>query len=169
MLSITHCRFHIGKVYRRDEPQMARGRFREFYQCDFDIAGDYDVMVPDAEVLGALVDILRLLVNAVGPFEVKLNHRKLLDAIMVLCGVPKESFRPVCSAIDKLDKMSWEDVKREMCETKGLRPEVADRIYQFVSMKGKPVEMLQKLEKMEDLTKLVESQVRRRSLWLIVE
>ena len=32
-------RFHIAKVYRRDNPQMKRGRFREFYQCDFDIAG----------------------------------------------------------------------------------------------------------------------------------
>lgn len=32
-------RFHIAKVYRRDQPQMNKGRFREFYQCDFDIAG----------------------------------------------------------------------------------------------------------------------------------
>jgi histidyl-tRNA synthetase len=32
-------RFHIAKVYRRDNPQMNKGRFREFYQCDFDIAG----------------------------------------------------------------------------------------------------------------------------------
>jgi histidyl-tRNA synthetase len=32
-------RFHIAKVYRRDNPQMNKGRFREFYQCDFDVAG----------------------------------------------------------------------------------------------------------------------------------
>lgn len=44
-------RYYIGKVYRRDNPQMNRGRFREFYQCDFDIAGAYPSMVPDAEVL----------------------------------------------------------------------------------------------------------------------
>jgi histidyl-tRNA synthetase len=44
-------RFHIGKVYRRDQPNMNRGRFREFYQCDFDIAGSYPTMVPDAEVI----------------------------------------------------------------------------------------------------------------------
>ena len=43
-------RYHIAKVYRRDQPQLNRGRFREFYQCDFDIAGSYSVMVPDAEV-----------------------------------------------------------------------------------------------------------------------
>ena len=43
-------RFHIGKVYRRDNPQLARGRYREFYQCDFDVAGTYMPMVADAEV-----------------------------------------------------------------------------------------------------------------------
>ena len=43
-------RFHIAKVYRRDNPQLARGRYREFYQCDFDVAGTYMPMVADAEV-----------------------------------------------------------------------------------------------------------------------
>ena len=43
-------RYHIAKVYRRDQPQLNRGRYREFYQCDFDIAGNYSAMVPDAEV-----------------------------------------------------------------------------------------------------------------------
>lgn len=38
-------------MYRRDQPQMNRGRFREFYQCDLDIAGAYPLMVPDAEIL----------------------------------------------------------------------------------------------------------------------
>lgn len=44
-------RYHIAKVYRRDQPAMTRGRYREFYQCDFDIAGEYEPMIPDAEVL----------------------------------------------------------------------------------------------------------------------
>ena len=34
-------RYHISRVYRRDNPQLAKGRYREFYQCDFDIAGTY--------------------------------------------------------------------------------------------------------------------------------
>ena len=51
-------RYHIGKVYRRDNPQMSKGRFREFYQCDFDIAGpNYGKMIPDAEVLKVVVKI----------------------------------------------------------------------------------------------------------------
>merc|ERR1712033_161962 len=44
-------RYHIAKVYRRDNPAMTRGRYREFYQCDFDIAGVYDPLIPDAECL----------------------------------------------------------------------------------------------------------------------
>ena len=55
-------RFHVGKVYRRDQPQMTRGRFREFYQCDLDIAGRYAPMVPDAEILAVrdteLLDVM---------------------------------------------------------------------------------------------------------------
>ena len=48
-------RYHMAKVYRRDNPQMNRGRFREFMQCDFDIAGSYPPMIPDAEVLKVLL------------------------------------------------------------------------------------------------------------------
>lgn len=51
-------RYHIGKVYRRDDPKMTRGRYREFYQCDFDIAGNYDSMISDAECLKIIVEIL---------------------------------------------------------------------------------------------------------------
>ncbi len=51
-------RFHIAKVYRRDQPQMTKGRFREFYQCDFDIAGSYGKMIPDAEVLSVVNSII---------------------------------------------------------------------------------------------------------------
>lgn len=51
-------RYHIGKVYRRDNPKMTRGRYREFYQCDFDIAGDFDSMVPDSECIKIVVEIL---------------------------------------------------------------------------------------------------------------
>jgi histidyl-tRNA synthetase len=44
-------RYHMARVYRRDNPAMNKGRYREFYQCDFDIAGKYAPMVPDAECL----------------------------------------------------------------------------------------------------------------------
>ena len=73
-------RFHIAKVYRRDNPQMSKGRFREFYQCDFDIAGTYGLMLPDADLLSVIIDILSSL--DIGGFIIKLNNRKFLDAMI---------------------------------------------------------------------------------------
>lgn len=46
--------------------------------------------------------------------QIKLNHRKLLDGMMQICGVPPEKFRTICSSIDKLDKQSFQQVKKEM-------------------------------------------------------
>lgn len=49
--------------------------------------------------------------------QVKLNHRKLLDGMMQICGVPPEKFRTICSSIDKLDKQSFEQIRKEMVRT----------------------------------------------------
>lgn len=133
-------RYHIAKVYRRDQPAMSKGRMREFYQCDFDIAGSYDRMLPDAEILRIICEIFGekgLAWTSEGGFIIKINHRKVLDGIFEVCGVPKEKIRPISSAVDKLDKLPWEEVKKEMVEEKGLSEEVADQIWKFVQMKGR--------------------------------
>ncbi|VDD83511.1 unnamed protein product [Mesocestoides corti] len=95
-------RYQIGKVYRRDQPAMNRGRFREFYQCDFDIAGDFGLMMADAECLRVVYEVLRDL--NLGEFVIKLNHRRFLDGLFSACGVPPEKFATTCSSVDKLDK-----------------------------------------------------------------
>ncbi|CAI5465752.1 unnamed protein product [Closterium sp. Yama58-4] len=137
-------RYHVARVYRRDNPQMNRGRYREFYQCDFDIAGQYAPMVPDAEVVKVLTELLDEL--AIGDYEIKLNHRGLLDGMLAICGVPATKFRAICSAVDKLDKEPWDAVRTEMIEEKGLQPEVADRIGEFVKHKGEPHHLLATLQ-----------------------
>ncbi|KAG5930304.1 hypothetical protein E4U42_002228 [Claviceps africana] len=126
-------RYHIAKVYRRDQPAIARGRFREFHQCDFDIAGVYDPMIPDAEVLRIIVEVFEALKLGV---TIKLNHRQVLDGMFAVAGVTQDKIRSISSAVDKLDKMSWEDVKKEMVEEKGLEAEVADRIGEYVRHAG---------------------------------
>ncbi|CAM9538872.1 unnamed protein product, partial [Discosporangium mesarthrocarpum] len=101
-------------------------------------------MVPDAEVLSVACEILSSL--PIGDFKIKLNHRRqvcqshsccchllLLDAILDICGCPPEKFRSICSAIDKLDKEEWKEVRREMVEEKGLAEESADKIGTFVA------------------------------------
>ncbi|TXT12880.1 hypothetical protein VHUM_01281 [Vanrija humicola] len=142
-------RYHIAKVYRRDQPVMSKGRMREFYQCDFDIAGTYDPMVPDAEILYILIEALTAL--DVGEFTIKLNHRKILDGIFELAGVPADKTRAISSAVDKLDKLPWADVKNEMTVEKGLDEAVADRIGEYVGLKGKGREVLAKLQADEKL------------------
>ncbi|CDS10433.1 hypothetical protein LRAMOSA03109 [Lichtheimia ramosa] len=143
-------RYHIGKVYRRDQPAMTKGRMREFYQCDFDMAGAYDPMIADAEILKILCEALTAL--DIGEYTVKLNHRKILDGIFEVCGVPEEKIRPISSAVDKLDKLPWEDVKKEMTEEKGLPEDVADKIGGYVKLKGGR-DLLETLSKDENLTK----------------
>ncbi|MBN3318492.1 SYHC protein, partial [Atractosteus spatula] len=127
-------RYHIAKVYRRDNPAMTRGRYREFYQCDFDIAGQYDPMIPDAECLKIVHEILSEL--QLGDFRIKVNDRRILDGLFAVCGVPDDKFRTICSTVDKLDKVPWEEVKNEMVNEKGLAVEAADQIGEYVSMHG---------------------------------
>ncbi|XP_030378983.1 histidine--tRNA ligase, cytoplasmic [Scaptodrosophila lebanonensis] len=127
-------RYHIAKVYRRDNPAMTRGRYREFYQCDFDIAGSYDPMLADAECVKIVSEVLDTL--DIGDYVIKLNHRQLLDGMFEACGVPVDKFRTICSAVDKLDKSPWADVRKEMIEEKGLDDATADRIGEYVRLNG---------------------------------
>ncbi|KAM3664798.1 histidine--tRNA ligase, cytoplasmic-like [Ammospiza nelsoni] len=127
-------RYHVAKVYRRDNPATTRGRYREFYQCDFDIAGQFDPMIPDAECLKIVHEILSDL--QLGDFVIKVNDRRILNGVFDVCGVPESQFIPACCTIDKLDKIPWEEVRSEMVGEKGLSPEAADRIGEYVQLHG---------------------------------
>ncbi|KAK3689419.1 histidyl-tRNA synthetase precursor [Podospora appendiculata] len=149
MNSITQIkRYQIAKVYRRDQPAIARGRFREFHQCDFDIAGVYDPMIPDSETLCVITEVFEALKLDV---TIKLNHRKILDGMFAVAGVPADKTRAISSAVDKLDKMAWADVKKEMVEEKGLAEEVADQIGEYVQNKGTIAETMVYLKANEKL------------------
>lgn len=123
---------------------------REFYQCDFDIAGTFDAMAPDAEVIATIVEVFKAL-GWDGNFTIKMNHRKILDGIFEVCGVPAEKIRSISSAVDKLDKMPWADVKKEMVEEKGLPEIVADKIGEWVVLKGGE-DLLERLQNDESLS-----------------
>ncbi|XP_075397795.1 histidine--tRNA ligase, mitochondrial isoform X2 [Tenrec ecaudatus] len=127
-------RYHVGKVWRRESPTIVQGRYREFCQCDFDIAGQFDPMIPDAECLKIICEILSGL--QLGGFLIKVNDRRIIDGVFAACGVPENKFRAICSSIDKLDKMSWNDVRYEMVTKKSLAPEVADRIGEYIQRFG---------------------------------
>ncbi|RDV37879.1 histidine--tRNA ligase [Bradymonadaceae bacterium TMQ3] len=104
-------RFQIAPVWRADRPQ--RGRFREFYQCDVDVIGSTSMTV-EVEVASAICEVLERL--EFKNFRIHLNHRLLLNAMMEAAGVPADLQNDALVAIDKLDKIGLDGVKKELSE-----------------------------------------------------
>src|SRR5712671_5500469 len=102
-------RYQIQPVWRADRP--ARGRFREFYQCDIDAIGSTSAIV-EAELLGAVAEVMTRL--GFQDFVVRLNHRRLLSAILEQSGLPREQHGEALISIDKLDKLAREQVMLDM-------------------------------------------------------
>jgi histidyl-tRNA synthetase len=107
-------RYQIQPVWRADRP--ARGRFREFFQCDVDCIGSSSMIV-EAEILSAVSEILGRL--GFGDFTIRLNHRRVLTDILDTAGVPEELHADALVAIDKLDKVGVEGVAQEL-EDRGI-------------------------------------------------
>ena len=128
-------RYHIAKVYRREAIHMTKGRYRELYQCDYDIAGKYDSYLPEVEIVYLMNEVLSSL--NIGKFKILVNHRVLLNEMVLLSGCDKNLFKKICSAIDKLDKSPWEEVEKELI-SKGVSEAQAKSIKNFVSFKGDP-------------------------------
>jgi histidyl-tRNA synthetase len=102
-------RYQIQPVWRADRP--ARGRFREFYQCDIDAIGSTSPVV-EAEVLGAVSEVLTRL--GFDDFVIRLNHRGALTAILECAGVPVSLHADALVALDKLDKIGIAGVETEL-------------------------------------------------------
>src|SRR4028119_1668297 len=96
-------RYQIQPVWRADRP--ARGRFREFYQCDVDAIGSRSMIV-EAELCAAASDALTQL--GFTNFTIRLNHRQVLAAVLEQAGVPVERHGDALVALDKLDKIGPE-------------------------------------------------------------
>ena len=107
-------RYQIQPVWRADRP--ARGRFREFYQCDVDALGSTSPAI-EAELCGAVSEVLTALGFA--DFHIRLNHRQLLSAILRRVGVRPENEASTLVVLDKLDKIGQDGVVKELLE-KGL-------------------------------------------------
>jgi len=102
-------RYQIQPVWRADRP--AKGRFREFWQCDVDVTGTKSV-VADAEVCGAIATVLQQLGFA--DFRILVNHRELLRALVADAGIAPQSEGLALIVLDKLDKVGVDGVKKEL-------------------------------------------------------
>jgi histidyl-tRNA synthetase len=107
-------RYQIQPVWRADRP--ARGRFREFYQCDVDAIGSRSPVV-EAELCAAASDVLRAL--GFTDFVIKLNHRGVLTGLLKAAGVPSDQHDEALVALDKMDKIGPEGVQREL-QSRGI-------------------------------------------------
>jgi histidyl-tRNA synthetase len=114
-------RYQIQPVWRADRP--ARGRFREFYQCDVDAIGSTSAVV-EAEMLGAVSDVLKTL--GFLDFTIQLNHRVLLTALLTGAGIDPALHGTALVAIDKLDKIGRDGVRDDMV-ARGVTADAAAR------------------------------------------
>ena len=118
-------RYQIQPVWRADRP--ARGRFREFYQCDIDATGTTSPIV-EAEILGAVSEILTTL--GFSDFVIRLNHRRVLTALLETAGVPAAQHGDALVALDKLDKIGADGVTKEFA-ARGIADAAGARALSF--------------------------------------
>jgi histidyl-tRNA synthetase len=102
-------RYQIQPVWRADRP--ARGRFREFYQCDIDAIGSKSLVV-DVELLASVCDVLIRL--GFQDFVVRVNHRRALTALLDCAGIPGGRHADALIVLDKLDKIGAAGVEQEL-------------------------------------------------------
>jgi histidyl-tRNA synthetase len=122
-------RYQIQPVFRADRP--AKGRFREFFQCDLDVVGSASRVV-EAEVLNAPAEVLRRLgFSAPDAFRIRLNHRGVLRALMRVAGVAPAQEEAALVAVDKLDKIGREGVAREL-EQRRIPLQSAERLAELL-------------------------------------
>ncbi len=125
-------RYQIQPVWRADRP--ARGRYREFYQCDVDAIGSGSMIV-EAELISAVSEILKRL--GFNDFVVKLNSRKILTEMLDAALIPAEKQTDALVAIDKLDKIGRDGVSKELSE-RGIETESAAKVLDlFESVAGR--------------------------------
>ena len=113
----------IGNVFRADRPQ--KGRFRQFCQCDIDILGEA-TNLGEIETLLATSTLLKEIQFDKYNFSFDINDRRILKAMVMYAGFSDEDFESVCITLDKLDKVGFDGVKKELLE-KGYAKDKIDK------------------------------------------
>ena len=132
-------RYQIQPVWRADRP--ARGRFREFYQCDVDALGSTSPAI-EAEVCAAVSDALSEL--GFSDFTIRINHRQVLTSILKVAGIPEALHGTALVAVDKLDKIGADAVKAEM-NSRGVDVAAAGKLLELFDVLGKDREQSRRL------------------------
>lgn len=121
-LPIPFRSFQFGPVWRAERPQ--KGRYRQFYHCDIDIIGEASVL---AEV--ELIEATTAALAAIGlaGTTVRLSDRRYLSALAESVGLSEENWPAFFIGLDKLDKIGWEGVQRELIDDRALSAAAVDQ------------------------------------------
>ncbi len=134
-------RYHMGPVWRGENT--GHGRYREFWQCDFDTIGTQS-NASDIEVALVIHDLMRAL--GFERFEIHINNRLLLNGLLEELGLAGQT-AAVLRVLDKLPKVGADAVVAEMTEKAGVAVENARRILALAQMEGSNAEILGRVEK----------------------
>ena len=137
-ISFPFKRFQIQPVWRADRPQ--KGRYREFYQCDADVVGSGS-LINEAEFVLIYQEALSKL--GLKDFTIKINNRKILSGIAEIIGKP-ELIVDMTVAIDKLDKIGFEGVTKELIE-RGFSTADIEKLKPIIQLTGSNEEKLNRL------------------------
>ena len=148
-------RYAMGPVWRGERP--AQGRFREFWQCDFDTIGTTS-NASDIEVALVICDLFKAL--KIDGFELRVNNRLVLNGVLQSLGLADKSV-PVLRALDKLDKIGRDKVVEEMTREAGCTAELAGRVMDAVGRAANNTETLDRVQAEFGGNELVAEGVRR--------
>jgi histidyl-tRNA synthetase len=139
-LGVPFKRYAMGPVWRGENT--AHGRYREFWQCDFDLIGTTS-NAADIEVALVIHDLMRAL--GFERFEVRINNRLVLNGLLEQFGLAGAAV-PILRALDKLPKIGPEAVLTEIVEKTGVPTEQARQLLTLVSVKGSNTDILARLD-----------------------
>ena len=149
-LTFPFKRYQIQNVWRADRPQ--KGRYREFTQCDADVAGSASLW-NEVELVNIYHDVFTQL--KLDAYTLKINNRKILAALAEACG-GADKMLDLSIAIDKLDKIGLEKVKEEL-KVKLFTNEALKIIENYLVLKGTNLEKMQYLRKLLPASELLET------------
>jgi histidyl-tRNA synthetase len=140
-LAFPFRRYQIQRVWRGENPQVKRGRFREFYQCDIDVIGR-ETLSPffEAEIPAVIYSVFREM--AIGSFVIRINNRKVLRGILRHFDVSDEASAAVLRALDKVEKEDRGAILAEM-QAQGLGAQAAGELYEVIATRRGTAETLQ--------------------------
>jgi histidyl-tRNA synthetase len=131
-------RYQIQPVWRADRP--ARGRFREFYQCDVDCIGTESKLV-EIELIAAVCRILKQL--KFNDFVIRINHRSVLTGLLNSFGVETHRHADALVSLDKLDKIGAEGVDDEL-NARGINSSSSSKLLSLITYFNEEVSLSQR-------------------------